>query len=83
MQRQTSAHETSSESEKPFLKISFLTLLKVGVTSNYGRSIALLIGFIGTLYGGFQDVVNSFEVNEEEVNGLVDQGLSYFSLSFF
>ncbi|RXR33006.1 hypothetical protein EQG68_05805 [Flavobacterium piscinae] len=80
---QTSAHETSSESEKPFLKISFLTLLKVGVTSNYGRSIALLIGFIGTLYGGFQDVVNSFEVNEEEVNGLVDQGLSYFSLSFF
>lgn len=75
--------ESSLESEKPFLKIDFLTLLKVGVTSNYGRSIALLIGFIGTLYGGFQDVVNSFEVNEEEVNGFVDQGLSYFSLSFF
>ena len=71
------------EQNKPFLKISFLTLLKVGVTSNYGRSIALLIGFIGTLYGGFQDVVSSFEVDEEEVNGLVNQGMGYFSLSFF
>lgn len=80
---QTATHEPSPESEKPFLKISFLTLLKVGVTSNYGRSIALLIGFVGTLYGVFQDVVNSFEVDEEEVNGLVDQGLGYFSLSFF
>ena len=75
--------KTTFEPEKPFLKISFITLLKVGITSNYGRSIALLIGFIGSLYGGFQDVVNSFEVDEEEVNGLVDQGLSYFSLSFF
>lgn len=75
--------EVSLEPEKPFLKISFLTLLKVGVTSNYGRSIALLIGFAGSLYGGFNDVINSFEVDEEEVNGLVDQGLGYFSLSFF
>ncbi|RAR46657.1 PH domain-containing protein [Flavobacterium lacus] len=75
--------ESSLETEKPFLKISFLTLLKVGITSNYGRSIALLIGFVGTLYGGFHDVVTSFEVDEEEVNGLVDRGLGYFSLSFF
>lgn len=75
--------EVPLEPEKPFLKISFQTLLKVGVTSNYGRSIALLIGFVGTLYGGFHDVVNSFEVDEDQVNGLVNQGLGYFSLSFF
>lgn len=68
---------------QPFLKISLATLLKVGLTSNYGRSIALIIGFIGSLYGGFHDVVNSFEVDEEQVNGLVEEGMSYFSLSFF
>jgi putative membrane protein len=68
---------------QPFLKISLPTLLKVGLTSNYGRSIALIIGFIGSLYGGFYDVVNSFEVDEDEVNGIVEQGMSYFSLSFF
>lgn len=72
-----------AEADQPFLKISFPTLLKVGVTSNYGKSIALLIGFAGSLYGGFHDVVNSFEVDEEHVNGLVDRGLAYFSISFF
>lgn len=68
---------------QPFLKISLTTLLKVGFTSNYGRSIALMIGFIGSLYGGFHDVVNSFEVDEDQVNGLVEEGMTYFSLSFF
>ncbi|MEZ4838893.1 PH domain-containing protein [Flavobacterium sp.] len=77
------ADNMSVTASEPFLKIGILTLLKVGMTSNYGRSIALLIGFIGTLYGGFQDVVNSFEVDEEEVTGLVDRGLGYFSISFF
>lgn len=68
---------------QPFLKISLPTLLKVGLTSNYGRSIALIIGFMGSLYGGFHDVVNSFEVDEDQVNGFVEEGMSYFSLSFF
>lgn len=72
-----------STTNQPFLKISLATLLKVGVTSNYGRSIALIIGFMGSLYGGFHDVVNSFEVDEEQVNGLVEEGMNYFSLSFF
>lgn len=72
-----------STSNQPFLKISLPTLLKVGLTSNYGRSIALIIGFMGSLYGGFHDVVNSFEVDEDQVNGLVEEGMNYFSLSFF
>lgn len=75
--------EQEGETEQVFLKTSLLTLLKVGLTSNYGRSIALIIGFIGSLYGGFHDVINSFEVDENQVNGLVEQGMNYFSLSFF
>jgi putative membrane protein len=71
------------EVQKPFLKISFLTLVKVGITSNYGRSIALILGFIGSLYGGFSDVAYSLEVNEQQVTGLVEQGFNYFSFSFF
>lgn len=74
--------EENVETEKPFLKISFLTLVKVGLTSNYGRSVALILGFLGSLYGGFYDVSKSLEVDEEQVSSLVERGLGYFSLSF-
>ena len=82
MERETTVDDRE-EAKKPFLKISFLTLVKVGITSNYGRSIALILGFIGSLYGGFSDVAGSLEVDEQQVTGLVEQGFNYFSLSFF
>jgi len=81
-ERETTEY-VSEEAQKPFLKISFFTLVKVGITSNYGRSIALILGFIGSLYGGFSDVADSLEVDEQQVTGLVEQGFNYFSLSFF
>lgn len=34
---------------KPFIKIGFITLLKIGITSNYLRSIALLFLFYSTV----------------------------------
>lgn len=37
------------EEPKPFIKIGFLTLLKVGITSNYLRSIGLLFLFYSTV----------------------------------
>lgn len=73
----------SEETEKPFLNIRLSTLSKVGITSNYGRSIALILGFIGSLYGSFQEVTQSIEVDEEQVTGIVNQGINYFSFSFF
>lgn len=36
--------------EHPFIKISLLTLLKVGITSNYLRSFGLLLLFVSTIY---------------------------------
>lgn len=68
---------------KPFLNIRLSTLFKVGITSNYGRSIALILGFIGSLYGSFQEVTQTIEVDEEQVTGIVNQGINYFSFSFF
>lgn len=75
--------EITEEATLPFLKIRFSTLFKVGITSKYGRSIALILGFMGSLYGGFQDVKQSIEVDEEQVSGWVENGMSYFSWSFF
>jgi putative membrane protein len=36
---------TPTEEPKPFIKIGFLTLLKIGITSNYIRSVGLLFLF--------------------------------------
>src|SRR5690606_39089538 len=36
------------EPTRPFIKISFLSLFKVGITSNYLRTIALLTAFFMT-----------------------------------
>lgn len=45
-----SAEETLiAEEPKPFIKIGFLTLLKIGITSNYLRSIGLLFLFYSTV----------------------------------
>lgn len=76
------ASDYETVEDKPFLKISFLTLLKVGITANYGRSIAIILGFIGSLYGAFYEVSESINVDEEQVTGIVKQGIGYFSLSF-
>lgn len=65
---------------KPFLKLSLITLLKIALVSNYGRSIALLIGFIGTMYNGLQDLVNSLQLDEKEINSSLEQGFALVSL---
>jgi len=68
--------------EKPFLKLSFLTLLKVGLTSNYSRSFVLIGGFVASFYGGIQDVSKSIDIDKDQIDGYVEQGINYFSISF-
>ena len=57
---ETLVHQT----QQPFVKISFLSLLKTGITSNYARTIALLLAFLITTfqhidefieYSGYED----------------------------
>lgn len=56
-----SAVAEASPEEHPFIKISFLTLLKVGITSNYLRSFGLLVLFVSTIY----ENINNF--SEEDL----------------
>lgn len=80
---ENSISEDSSDikTSKPFLKLSFLTLLKIGLVSNYGRSIALLIGFLGTMYNGLHDVITSFQLDENEINSSLEEGFALVSVS--
>ncbi|MBA9074027.1 putative membrane protein [Flavobacterium gossypii] len=69
----------TSFNTKPFIKISYATLFKVGITSNYGRTIALLITFAITLYQSFKDAISTFEIDETTVDSAFEKSAGYFS----
>jgi len=50
-------------------------LLKVGVTSNYGRTIALLVIFFSTIYENFQNFGDENNVYKEELGSYIDKNL--------
>lgn len=58
-----------------FIKISFLSLLKVGITSNYGRSIALLLIFFSTIFENFQNFGDESNLYKEKVGSYIDKNL--------
>ena len=66
-------------SKKPFLKLNLGMLLKIGLTTNYGRSIALLFGFIVATYNGLRDIIDSMEINTDEISSRMEQGFALFS----
>lgn len=76
-QEEASAHPEASE---PFLKLSPLTLLKVGATSNYGQTIALVLAFLAAGFQSLKEVTQLFEVNQEEVGQAIKNGATLASI---
>ncbi|MFD2583859.1 PH domain-containing protein [Pedobacter vanadiisoli] len=63
--------ENNLTEETPFLKISGLTLLKVGLTSNYGQSLALLAAFFYTVIYEGRQLLDAFKINRDEIQSTV------------
>lgn len=59
------------ENSKPVLNTSFMTLLKVGLTSNYLKSFSLLLLFVITLFDYFEKITGSKVVKEEQLDTYV------------
>lgn len=55
----------------PFLKLSSWTLLKVGLTSNYGQSLALLVAFFYTVIYEGRQLLDAFKINKDEIQSTV------------
>jgi len=70
MQPET-ANESYLAQETPFLRISAWTLFKVGLTSNYGQSLGLLVAFFYTVIYEGRQVLNSFKINKDEIQNTV------------
>jgi|GEM_PF-190600 len=64
----------------PFLNLSIPTLLKVGITTNYGASFVLLGGFILGLIQLFKDYTSAFEIENSRIDQVLDRGFSFFSI---
>ncbi len=65
----------------PLLKISASTLFKVGLTSNYGRSLALLIGFAFAAFHNIKELLKAFDTDNGQVESALEKGITAFSVS--
>jgi putative membrane protein len=67
--------ETGTEAqiveETPFLKISSWTLFKVGLTSNYGQSLALLAAFFYTVIYEGRQLLDTFKIDKNVIESTV------------
>lgn len=52
----TNETETAVKSEESFLKINFISLIKVGITSNYVRSVGLILTFFFTVMDNLRNL---------------------------
>ncbi len=64
----------------PLLKLSTRTLFKVGLTSHYGRSLALLIGFAYALFHNAKELIKTFDKDNGQVESVIKSGISLFSV---
>lgn len=65
--------EQAIDVSEPFIKISFLSLLKIGFTSNYLRSFGLILAFFATIYENVRRLVDSEAIDTETVDAYVNQ----------
>jgi len=70
--------------EKKLIRISLLSLLKFGITSNYGRSLGILTAFFFTVYDKIKDFAQTEVLSEAQIERYVNQGSKYgFLILFF
>jgi uncharacterized membrane protein YdbT with pleckstrin-like domain len=60
--------QTESAVERPFMTISFLSLLKVGITSNYVKSLGLILAFFATVYENSKSFVTNSDFDEKKID---------------
>jgi putative membrane protein len=58
------------------MKISFLSLLKVGITSNYIKSLGLILAFFVTAYENSRNFIEHSDFDEKKIDAYLDRGLA-------
>lgn len=76
--------EKTADAEIPFIKISFLSLLKVGITSNYVKSFFVLLAFFITVFDYIKQFTGRDVIHDQNIEDYVDksQVLTAFMVLF-
>jgi putative membrane protein len=73
--------EVEEEMENiPFLKIDLISLLKVGITSNYAKSIGLLLTFFFTIYENLNQAGAEEYVDGSKVKDFIQSNTEVYSV---
>lgn len=72
---------TETVEERPFMKISFLSLLKVGITSNYVKSLGLILAFFATAYENSRNFIEHSDFDKTKINAYLDRSLAMQSIA--
>ena len=77
--------ESISEIQKSesVIKISFLSLVKVGLTSKYAQTFAVLLAFFATIYENFNQWTQNNNDIENKIHSYINQTSTLFSASIF
>ena len=67
----------------PFLKINWVSLLKIGLTSNYVKSVGLILTFFFTIYENLHQAGADDIIQTERIEGFVDNNLLWYSSLVF
>lgn len=62
----------SQDTNRPFIQISLISLLKTGITSNYARSFALLLAFLITTFQYIEDFVDAMGYDEDPLDEYIN-----------
>lgn len=59
--------EVIEETQQPLVSVGLLSLLKLGLTSNYGKSLAVLIAFFFTIFDNVKNFFQDEVLTEEQI----------------
>jgi putative membrane protein len=63
----------------PFLKINLVSLLKIGITSNYVKSVGLILTFFFTIYENLHQAGAEDFIKTDSIEGFVDNNSLWYS----
>lgn len=71
--------EATQEAQIPFLKINLLSLLKVGITSNYVKSIGLILTFFFTIMENLENIGRDDVIDEDQIENFLTSNSIWYS----
>lgn len=76
-------HTNPIPENHPFLKINLLSLIKVGVTSNYVKSVGLILTFFFTIAENLHQIGKDDLINRDKIESVVDSYPIIYGILFF